>query len=103
MLDHLVHSFDLSIGLRVCDQQEDLLDLEVIAELLEFVAVELCTIIRYDGVGDSIPANDILVDKFLDLCERDGPKCFYLNSFSEIVDNHYCVLYTSSPFGKSAD
>ena len=60
MLDHLVHSFDLPIGLRSCDRREDLLNMEVIAELLEFVAVELCSIIGYDGVGDSILATMFL-------------------------------------------
>ena len=96
MLDRLVHSFDLPKGLRSCDQQGDLLNLEV-------VAVELCSIIRYDGVGDSIPADDVLVDQFLDLCGRDRRKRFYFNPFSELVDKHYYVLHTTSPFGKSTD
>ena len=103
MLDRLVHSFDLPIGLRSCDRREDLLDLEVIAELLKFITVELCSIIRYDSVGDSIPADDVLVDELLDLCRHDGRKHFCFNPFSEVVDNHYCILYTTSPFGKSAN
>ena len=45
MLDYLVHSFDLPIGLRPHDRREDFLDLEVIAELLAFIAIELCVII----------------------------------------------------------
>ena len=80
---------------------KDFLDLEVITELLEFVIVELCTIIRYDGVEDSISANDVLVDELFDLCERYGCKCFCFNPFIEVVDSHYCILYTTSPFGKS--
>ena len=60
----------------------------VIVELLEFVAVELCSIMGYDGVGDSILADDILVDELLDLYGHDGRKRFYFNPFSELVDNH---------------
>ena len=103
MLDHLVHSFDLPIGLRSCDQREDLLDLKVVAEFIEFIAVELCTIIEYDRVGDSIPTNDVMIDELLDLCECDGHKHFCFNPFSEVVDSHYCVLYTTTLFGKSAN
>ena len=72
MLDRLVHSFDLPIGLRPCNRKENLLDLEVVIELLEFVAVELCTIIRYHGVEDSIPIDNVLVDELLDLCGHNG-------------------------------
>ena len=103
MVDHLVHSFDLPIGLSSCDQQEDLLDLEVLTEFLEFFAVKLCTIIRYDGVGDSIPIDDVLVDELLDLYRRDGCEHFCFKPFSEIVNSHYCILYTTFPFGESVD
>ena len=78
MLDRLIHSLNLPIGLRSCDQREGFLDLEVIIELLEFIIVDLCTIIRYDGVGDSIPTDDILIDELFDLRGRDRRKCFYL-------------------------
>ena len=81
----------------------NLLGLEVVTELFEFVAVKLCTIIGYNGVGDSILANDVLVEELLDLCGCDGYKYFCFNSFSEVVDNHYCVLYTNSPFRKPTD
>ena len=77
--------------------------MEVVTELFEFVAVELCTIIGYDGVGDSILIGDVLVYKLLDISGRDGCKCFYFNPFSKVADNHYYVLYTTSPFGKSTD
>ena len=59
MFDCLIHNFDLPISLRSRDRREDLLHLEVIAELLEFFVVELCSIVRYDGVGDSIPTDDV--------------------------------------------
>ena len=72
MLDHLIHSFDLPIGLRQHDRREDLLDLEVVVKLLEFFTVELCTIVGYDGVGDSVLADDVLLDELLDLCGRDA-------------------------------
>ena len=72
-------------------------------ELLEFIAVELCTIVGYDGVGDSILADDVLVNELLDLCGRDGRERFCFNPFSEVVDSHYCVLHTTSSFGKSAN
>ena len=102
MLDRLVHSFDLAIGLRPYDRREDL-DLEVVVELLEFVAVELCSIVGHDGVGDSVPANDVLVDKLLDLHRRDGRESFCFNTFSEVVKSHYSVLHTTSSFGKSTN
>ena len=72
-------------------------------KFLEFVAVKLCSIIGYDNMGDSILADDILVDELLDLYWRDGCKHFCLNLFSEVVDSHYCILYTTSPFGKLTD
>ena len=65
MLDFLVHSFDLPISLKPCDQQEDLV-LEVITEIFKFVAVELCSIFGHDGVEDSVPTNDVHVNKLLD-------------------------------------
>ena len=77
--------------------------MEVIAELLEFFVVELCSIIWYDGVGDFIPADDVLVDELLDLYGRDGRERFCFNPFSEVVDNHYYVLHTTSSFGKLAN
>ena len=83
MLDRLVHSFNLAISLRSCDRREYLLDLEVIAELFEFIAVELCSIVGYNGVGDSIPTDDVLVDELFDLCGRDGRKRFLLQYISE--------------------
>ena len=97
MFDRLIHNLNLPIGLRLCDRWKDLLNLEVIIELTEFVAIELCTIIEYDGVGDSISADDVLI------CGRDGCKPFWFNPFSEVVDNHYGVLYTMFSFGKLAD
>ena len=103
MLNRLVHSFDLPIGLRPRDRREDFIDLEVIAELLEFVAVELCSTAEYVGVGDSVPTNDILVNKLLDLRGRDGRECFCFNPLSEVVNNHYCVLHTTSSFRKTAN
>ena len=99
MLDHLIHSFDLPIDLMERDRREDLLDMEVILELLEFVTVELCSVIRYDGVGDSLPLNDVLVDKLLDLCRRDRRKHLCFNPLSEVVDSHYCVLHIPLPLG----
>ena len=75
----------------------------MITELLEVIVVELCTVIRYNGVGDSILADDVLVDKLVDLCGRDGHKRFCFNPFSEVVYSHYHLLYTTSPFVNSAD
>ena len=103
MLDHLVHRFDLPIGLRSCDRREYLLDLVVVAEFLEFVVVKMRSIIRYDGVGDSIPVDDVLVDELLDLRRRDRCKRFCFNLFSEVVDSNYHVLHTTSSFEKSVD
>ena len=77
--------------------------MEIVTKLFKLVAVELCTIIRYDSVGDSIPADDIFVDELFDLRGHDGCKRFYFNPFSEVVDIHYGVLYTISPFEKSVD
>ena len=85
------------------DRQKDLLDLEVIAELFEFFTVKLCPIFEYDGVRDSVPVDDVLVNKRLDLYRCDGHECFYFNPFIEVVDSHYCVLHTTSSFGKSAN
>ena len=101
MLDCVVHSFALPIGSRSHDQREDLLDLEVVAELLKFVAVDLCFVIGYECVGDSIPADYVLVDELLDLYGRDSHERLIFNPFSEVVDSYYCVVYTTSPFGKS--
>ena len=103
MLDRLVHTFNLSIGLRLCDQREDLLDLEGVVKLPKFIAIKLGSIFRYDGVGDSVVAYDVLVDELLDLCRRDRCKRFCFNPFSEVVNNHYCVLHTTSSFGKSVN
>ena len=100
MLDRLVHRFDFPIGLWSCDQRENLLNLEIVAKLLELIAVELCSVIGYDGVGNTIPTDDILVDELLNPCGRDGCKCFFFNLFSEVVDSHYCVLHTTFSFGK---
>ena len=77
--------------------------MEVVAELLEFITVELCSIIELDGVGDSILVDVVLVDELLVLCRRDGHKFFYFNLFSEVVNSHFYVLHTTSSFGKSVD
>ena len=86
MLNRLVHSFNLPIGLS-------LLDLEVIIELLEFVIVKLCTIIGYDGLGDSIPTEDVLVYKLLDLYGHDGPKCFHFDSRQPLLCTIHCLSF----------
>ena len=72
--------------------------MKVVAELLEFIIVELCSIIGYDGVEDSISTYDVLINELLDLCAH---LCF--NPLSKVVDSHYCVLHTTSPFWKSVD
>ena len=102
MLDRLVHSLNLPIGLRPHDRREDLLDMEVVAKLLEFITVELCSIVGYDGVRDSVPADYVFLYELLNLCGRDGRKCFCFNLFS-VVNNHYCILHTTSSFEKSAN
>ena len=94
MLDRFVHSFDLSISLRSCDRREDLLDLAVGTIFLEFNVVELCSVIIYDGVGESVPVDDVLIDELLDLYGHDGRKHFCFNLFSEVFDRNYCILYT---------
>ena len=91
------HSFDLAIGLRPHNWQEDFLDMEVVAELLEFVSVELCFIIWYDGVRDSVLVDNVLLDELLDLRGRDGRKCFCFNPLSEVVNSYYCVLQLPLP------
>ena len=103
MFDDLIDNFDLPIGLRSCDKGEAFLDMEVVIELLEFIAVKLCIVIRCDGVGDSMLTDDVLIDKLLDLRRCNGRKCFYFNPLGEIVYSHYSVLYSTSSFGKSAD
>ena len=75
--------------------------MEVIAELLEFFIVKLCSVIKYDGVKDSISTDYLLVDKLF--YGRDGCERFYFNPFSEVVENHYYVLYITSSFGESAN
>ena len=45
--------------------------MEVVAELLEFVTVELLVVIRYDGVWNFVVANDVSIYKLLDLHGRD--------------------------------
>ena len=77
--------------------------MEVIIELLKFIAIELCTTIKYDGVEDSILRDGVFVDELFDLRGRDGCKLFCFNPFSEVVDSYYCVLYTTSPFRKPVD
>ena len=85
------------------DTPKDLLDLQVIEELLEFVAVKLCSIVGYDGVEGSGPSDYVLVNELLNLCGCDERKRFYFNPFREVVNGHYCVLRTTSSFGKLAD
>ena len=79
------------------------LNLEVVTELLEFVTVKLCTMIRYDGVGDSVLIDNVFLDELLDLHGRDGLEHFCFNLFREVVDSDYCVLYTTFHFGKPID
>ena len=52
-------------------------------------------------MGDIILIDDVLVDELLDLCGLDGCESFCFNPFSEVVDSHYYVLYTTSSFKKS--
>ena len=98
MIDDLVPNFDLPIGLRPCDRREDLLELEIVAEFLEFVTIELCSIVRYNGVGDSILVGDVFVEELLNLCWCDGCKRFCFNPINEVVDKpllctaHYLFL-----------
>ena len=52
---------------------------------------------------DSIPANDVLLNELLDLFRHGGHERFYFNPFSEVIESYYCILHTTSSFGKSAN
>ena len=52
---------------------------------------------------DSVSADNILVNKLLDLSEHDGREHFSFNPFGEVVDSHYNVLNATSAFGKLTD
>ena len=52
-------------------------------------------------MGDSVPADNVLVDELLDLYGLDGHERLCFNPFSLVVDNHYFILHSTSSFGKS--
>ena len=54
-------------------------------------------------MGDSIPADDVLVDELLNICVCDGYERFCFNLFSEVVNSHYYILHTTSSFGEPTD
>ena len=51
----------------------------------------------------SISANNILVDKLLDLKGHDRRDCFSFNSFGEVIDKHYSILNATSVVRKLPD
>ena len=77
--------------------------MQVVTELLEFITVELFAIIRYNGIGHPVSADNVFVHELLNLGRRDGHECFGFNPFDEVVDSHYSILNTTSPFEKLAN
>jgi len=65
-----------------------MLNLEVIAQFLHHLVIQICTIICDDLVGNTIAANDIILDKSdYHLLSHVGIRwCF--NPLGEIVDSH---------------
>ena len=53
-------SFSLTIGLRVETRRKFLFDADEGYNILDQFAVELCTLIRYNRVGNVIEAEDIV-------------------------------------------
>lgn len=64
--------------------------------------VELCTVVHYQGVWDSISADNVSPQEvgYLFLC--DPAQCFHLDLFCEIIYHHYSMCSRSCPFGEAS-
>ena len=71
------------------------LDVVLSAVFVEFVTIKLATIIHYEGVCDSKPRGDILMDECLYIPFSDGGKSFCFSPLGKVVDsNNYVVTLT---------
>ena len=66
--------------------------MEVVTELFELIAVKLFVVVRYNGVGYSILANDVLIYILFDFDWCDGCECFGFEPLGKVVDSYHNVL-----------
>jgi len=83
--DDFVCSFCLAVCLGVLDGTGDMCDFQVAVEFGEAFVYELAAVISYDGVGDTVTADDALPDETLHLIGSDGGKGFRLDPLGEVI------------------
>ena len=71
--------------MRVIRCGVQILDFEFRAEIPKGDAVELRTVVSYDCLRDSKPANDVLPHKFGDILVLDVGICLCFYPFAEVV------------------
>ena len=76
-----------------------ILDPQLLAEISEYVIVELLSIFNEDDPGDSKTTNDVLPNKVLGIFLYDSGQWFCLNAASCIQLISACELVRVSPNG----
>lgn len=80
---YLVHSFNLSIGLRMANWGETILNVEGSAHILEYFLWELHSVVKDDHPMDTKPIYDIFLHKlpFNSIC--DSCNSFKFDAFEK--------------------
>jgi len=84
--DDFVRGFCLAVCLGVLDGTGDVCDFQVAVEFGEAFVYELAAVVSYDGVRDTIAADDVLPDETLYLIGSYGGKGFCLDPFGEVIN-----------------
>ena len=92
VFDDLVNGLNLTVGLRMINRREVLLNAEFVVEFPKFLAVKLCAIIRNDLLRYVVSAYYFLPYEVLDLFTRDRGERFGLYPFRKIIDSDHNVL-----------
>ena len=103
VLNDLINSLKLTIGLRMINQTEVFLYAELVTEFPEFLAVELCSIIRHDLMRYIESAYYCLPHEALNLLAGDHGQWFGLCPLRKIVDRNHSVFECRSRCRQGTD
>ena len=84
--DDSVSYLYLTVGLRMFDRGDQVLDAQPCQEVFVSLSFELSVVVHNDGVWEVVPRYDVFPGEFLHLVGRNFPwwSCFY--PLGEVVD-----------------